>query len=62
MKNPSGSSGRCEPLGATSLSPKHIAILMLHTGSNGTVVMSSVNGLVGTGFASRYRLQPRAGF
>ena len=26
------------------------------------VVMSSANGLVGTGFASWYRLQPRAGF
>ena len=26
------------------------------------VVMSSAYGLVGTGFASRYRLQPRAGF
>ena len=26
------------------------------------VVVSSTNGLVGTGFASRYRLQPRAGF
>ena len=31
-----------------------------HTGPDGTVAMSSVNGLVGTGFASRYRLQPRA--
>ena len=29
---------------------------------DGTVVMSSANGLVGTGFASQYRLQPRAGF
>ena len=28
------------------------------TGPDGAVV----NGLVGTGFASRYRLQPRAGF
>ena len=26
------------------------------------VVMTSANGLVGTGFVSRYRLQPRAGF
>ena len=26
------------------------------------VVMSSANGLVGTGFVSRYRLQPRAAF
>ena len=32
------------------------------TGPNGAVAMSSVNGMVGTGFASRYRLQPRAGF
>ena len=26
------------------------------------VAMSSANGLVGTGFVSRYRFQPRAGF
>ena len=32
------------------------------TSSDGAVVMSSANGPVGTGFASRYRLQPRAGF
>ena len=32
------------------------------TGPDGVVVMSSANGLVGTEFASRYRLQPRAGF
>ena len=32
------------------------------TGPNSAVVMSSANGLVGTGFASRYRLQCRAGF
>ena len=32
------------------------------TGPDGAVVMSSANGLVGTGFASRYRHQPRAGF
>ena len=27
-----------------------------------TLAMSSANGLVGTGYASRYRLQPRVGF
>ena len=32
------------------------------TGPDGAVVMSSGYGLAGTGFASRYRLQPRAGF
>ena len=32
------------------------------TGPDGAVVMSSAYGLVGTGFASRYWLQPRAGF
>ena len=32
------------------------------TGPGGAVVMSSANRLVGAGFASRYRLQPRAGF
>ena len=32
------------------------------TGPDGAVATSSVNGLVGTGFASRYRLQPRVGF
>ena len=31
-------------------------------GPDGAVVISSANGLVGTGFISRYRLQPRAGF
>ena len=29
--------------------------------TEGAVAMSSVNGLVGTGFVSQYRLQPRAG-
>ena len=33
-----------------------------HIGPYGAVVMSSANGLEGTGFASRYWLQPRAGF
>ena len=33
-----------------------------YTGHDGAVVMSSANGLVGTGIASQYRLQPRAGF
>ena len=32
------------------------------TGPDGAVAMSSTNGLVGTGFASRYRLHPSAGF
>ena len=32
------------------------------TSPDGTVVMSSTNGLVGTGFVSRYWLQPRTGF
>ena len=36
--------------------------MFVDTGPDGAVVMSSANGLVGTGFASRYRLQPRAGF
>ena len=31
-------------------------------GSDGAVAKSSANGLVGTGNASQYRLQPRAGF
>ena len=35
---------------------------LLQTGPDGAVVMSLANGLVGTGFASWYRLQPRAGF
>ena len=37
-------------------------LLIGKTGPDGTVVKSSANGLVDTGFASRYRLQPRAGF
>ena len=28
----------------------------------GAIAMSSANGLVGTGFACRYRIQPRPGF
>ena len=32
------------------------------SGPDGGVVMSSANGLVGTGFTSRYRLQPGACF
>ena len=35
---------------------------LLTTGPDGAVAKSSVNGLVGTGFASQYQLQPRAGF
>ena len=35
---------------------------MNQTIPNGTVAMLSANGLVGTGFASQYRLQPRVGF
>ena len=31
------------------------------TSPDGAVAMSLANGLVGTGIASRYRLQPRAG-
>ena len=31
-------------------------------GSDGAVAMSSINGLVGTGFKSRYRFQPRTRF
>ena len=37
-------------------------VFIIHTGPDDAVDMSSANGLVGTGFASRYRLQPRAGF
>ena len=32
------------------------------TSPDGVVAMTSANGLVGTGFASRYRLQPRTIF
>ena len=34
-------------------------MLSMLSGSDGAVDMSSANGLVGTGFASRYQLQPR---
>ena len=44
--------------GCTSL---HL-VRSAHTGPDGTVALSSAYGLVGTGFASRYRLPPRAGF
>ena len=45
-------------------STAHIKPLFMSwsTGPDGAVVMSSANGLVGTGFASRYRLQSRAVF
>ena len=36
--------------------------LIAVAGNDGAVVKSSANGLVGTGFAPRYRLQPRAVF
>ena len=36
--------------------------LLARTGPNGAVAMSLANGLVGTGFTSQYRLQPRTGF
>ena len=36
--------------------------VLIATGPDGAVAMSLANGLVGTGFASRYRPQPRAGF
>ena len=32
------------------------------TGPDDAVAESSANGLVGTGFTSRYRLQPQSGF
>ena len=32
------------------------------TGTDGALVMSLANGPVGTGFTSRYQLQPRVGF
>ena len=44
------------PPNTTMNGPKYVELLI------GAVVMSSANGLVGTGFASRYRLQPRAGY
>ena len=36
-------------------------ITLEKTGHDGAVVKSSANGLIGTGFASQYRLQPSAG-
>ena len=40
----------------------HWLITTAVTGSDGAMAMTSANGLVGTGFASRYRFQPRAVF
>ena len=37
-------------------------VVVFPTGLDGAVVMSSANGLVGTGFASQYRLQHIAEF
>ena len=39
-----------------------IFVSFMMAGPDGAVVMSSANGLVVTGFVSRYRIQPRAGF
>ena len=39
-----------------------IFINFTYSGNIGTVAMSLANGLVGTGFASQYQLEPRAGF
>ena len=41
---------------------KQDTLLVFHTSSDGAVAVLLSNGLVGTGFASQYRLQPRAGF
>ena len=41
---------------------KEPLLLIGNTSPDGAVVMSSANGLVGTGFTSQYWLQPRAGF
>ena len=52
--------GMCYPVISLSL-----LLLLCGSGVIGpddAVAMSSANGMVGTGFASRYRLQPRAGF
>ena len=41
---------------------KYQLVLTGNAGPNSAVAMSSANGMVGIGFASRYRLQPRAVF
>ena len=41
---------------------KELSLLIGKTGPDGAVAMSLANRMVGTGFVSRYRLQPRAGF
>ena len=52
------------PLGEISSSTQSVekkeTSIPISTGPDGAVVMA--NGLVGTRFTSRYRLQPRAGF
>ena len=50
------------PVEETTASVSTQEFIALTTGPDGAVAVSSANGLVGTGFASRYRLQPRAGF
>ena len=57
------SEGQCAFL--LYLPTDHLKTWNLHqntTSPDDAVVMSSANGLVGTGFASWYRLQPRARF
>ena len=52
----------CQSYGATLLRFETSGDKVTRTAHSGAVAMSSVNGLVGTGFAFRYRLQPKAGF
>ena len=37
-------------------------VFMYISGPDGAVAKSTANGVVGIGFVSRYRLQPKAGF
>ena len=46
----------------TSASGVYIYMATVTSSLDGAVAKSSANGLVGTGFASRYQLQPRVGF
>ena len=53
---------RTQLCGLKVICTSFVNLRLKETDPDGAVVMSSANRLVGTGFASRYRLQPRAGF
>ena len=59
---PRGSAHARTDITSQTVNVSFVGFVHYSTGPVGAVVMASANGLVGTGFASRYRLQLRSGF